>query len=500
MKRVFLSLILLYSCSLYSQKRDNVWVLGYSGSEPPDTTKEVSNGILQINFKNGNPRIINNINVKIDLNHANSSISDKEGNVLFFFNGGNLFDKNLNLAKKENNLNVDTIVKLANQVRAQNSFFLPSISDESQTILFYKRETLIKKNGRFVGYDAELNIAILKNQGIDGLGEVIDRKINIITDTLELGKITATKHANGRDWWIISQRYEDNKYYKILLSDKGAKVYDLQEIGIDKSTYGGQAVFSPDGKFYINYDYATYLKDPHLVIFDFDRCTGQLSNPRNIFYEKEISAGGVAVSPNSRFLYVGFGDNMMQYDLWAKDIAISKKIVAIYDNFISFNYPTRYYLAQLAPDGKIYISTSGASPYLHVINKPDLEGAACNFVQRGLKLPFINAWSVPNHPNYRLGALKGSPCDSLGSVAVQEIKEEDFKVYPNPTRDILNVEIANSLNFDIILRDVTGRIIHQTTATNTTQIDVANFVNGIYICEFWQENKCRAKEKIIIIH
>ncbi|HMX40726.1 MAG TPA: PKD domain-containing protein, partial [Saprospiraceae bacterium] len=52
--------------------------------------------------------------------------------------------------------------------------------------------------------------------------------------------------------------------------------------------------------------------------------------------------------------------------------------------------------------------------YLHVIDQPDEAGTACGFRQQGIELPTVNQSSIPNFPNYRLGPLDGSPCDTLG--------------------------------------------------------------------------------------
>jgi hypothetical protein len=51
---------------------------------------------------------------------------------------------------------------------------------------------------------------------------------------------------------------------------------------------------------------------------------------------------------------------------------------------------------------------------LHVIHSPDEPGEACQYQQHGITLPTYNSKSIPNHPNYRLGPLDGSPCDTLG--------------------------------------------------------------------------------------
>jgi len=69
----------------------------------------------------------------------------------------------------------------------------------------------------------------------------------------------------------------------------------------------------------------------------------------------------------------------------------------------------------LAPDGKIYIGGADSISY-HIIHEPDSLGLACDFEQGGLVFPlaYPNPW-FPYFPNYRLGALEGSECDSIVS-------------------------------------------------------------------------------------
>ncbi|MDZ7910566.1 MAG: hypothetical protein U5O16_01775 [Rhodococcus sp. (in: high G+C Gram-positive bacteria)] len=57
----------------------------------------------------------------------------------------------------------------------------------------------------------------------NGLGKVIEKNKIIVNDTLDLGKITATRHANGRDWWVIIPEYQTNKYYTLLITPQGLK-------------------------------------------------------------------------------------------------------------------------------------------------------------------------------------------------------------------------------------------------------------------------------------
>lgn len=99
---------------------------------------------------------------------------------------------------------------------------------------------------------------------------------------------------------------------------------------------------------------------------------------------------------------------LYQYDLWAEDIEATRTLVAEYDGHLD-PFPTTFFLGQLAPDGKIYIASNNGVTSLHVIHNPDADCPDCR-----IELPTFNSFSIPNQPNYRLGPIDGSPCDTLG--------------------------------------------------------------------------------------
>src|SRR5690606_1739043 len=116
-----------------------------------------------------------------------------------------------------------------------------------------------------------------------------------------------------------------------------------------------------------------------LSVYDFDRCTGLMSNPTQFVYGDSAWSGGVAISPNSRYLYVSHYNYIFQFDLWADDLLSSKDTVAIYDGYLveitpTSQLPTRFFLMQLGPDGRIYINCPAGVNVLHVIENPDLPG------------------------------------------------------------------------------------------------------------------------------
>ncbi|MCB9294600.1 MAG: PKD domain-containing protein [Lewinellaceae bacterium] len=187
----------------------------------------------------------------------------------------------------------------------------------------------------------------------------------------------------------------------------------IQEIGEPVPSGLGQALFSPDGTKHIRYNGISDQEGEYTTIYDFDRCTGELSNFRQFNYPQGGPAGGAAFSKNSRYLYTTSSIYIYQYDLWADDIEASRTLIAEYDGYLNF-LPTTFYQAQLGPDGKIYICASNGVRSLHVIHNPDAACPACGVEQHGIALPTYNAFSIPNQPNYRLGPIDGSPCDTLG--------------------------------------------------------------------------------------
>jgi len=69
---------------------------------------------------------------------------------------------------------------------------------------------------------------------------------------------------------------------------------------------------------------------------------------------------------------------------------------------------------------------------MHVINRPDLPGDASDFRQRELEFPYPYQ-NTPVFPNFRLGPLDGSPCDTLG---IDNHPLADFRPDPSDTNHL----------------------------------------------------------------
>jgi len=395
----------------YSQKLDNVWLFGRNSDVP-----EHAGTIIDFNM---NPPDLFLQFWDAYFYQTNASICDTAGNLLFYTNG--IYVANALHEPMENGggLNPGAHADAHSDdgyILDQGAMILPVPENDSLYYLLHM-DKIVPDDNEGEWFSSKYFYYTLVNMNVnDGIGTVVVKNQIIKEGVFELGKLTATRHANGRDWWIILRHFNGNRYYRFLVTPSGIFEKPFQDIGESIPSPGvGQAVFSPDGTKFANLHLVNGIgTDDFIGIYDFDRCTGTLSNPNIIAYSDSAWAGGVAISPNSRYLYVSSYLRVFQYDLWSDDIAASQDTVAEWDGFVEDDFfATTFYLAQLAPDGKIYINSNNSVSYLHVIEQPNLPGDSCQVCQHCIDLPTWNAFSMPNFPHYRLGHLEGSPCDTL---------------------------------------------------------------------------------------
>ncbi len=434
MKRTLILWLVLWYVPVFSQgKWDANWVLGY---DTHSSTPE-GEGIL-IKFTES-AVTVDFLEKDMNMRTDNGTMSDAEGNLLFYTNGCYIANAEHQVMMNGEGINPGNIHQsycARGYPMIQGVVILPALENPGLYHMIHHRAN----NGN--PYFSDILYRTLIDMSLDnGLGGVVDKNVPVLEDSLWSGYLTAVKHANNTDWWIINARGFSDSYYKILLTPEGFEVVDLQAIGIPSEigSAGCQATFSPDGTKYVWYDQRRQVQ-----VFDFDRSTGQFSNPQQLFIADTIWFGGVAVSPDSRFLYVSNAIYLYQFDLQAADVQASKVVIDTFDGFSS-PFPANFFLMQLGPDCRIYMSTGNGADRLHVIHHPNRKGKACGFKQHAVLLPQSNASTIPNNPNYRLGTPY-PVCDSTiqlvtGSVAVLPPAGE-VAVYPNPATGSVSVELS----------------------------------------------------------
>ncbi len=415
MLAIFFSLIIL-PINATAQKHDYIWTSGYLFSEP-----DPNFGGTNIDF-NEEPPLIYKVDRNMNFNKTIASICDYEGSLLFYTNGIAIENAVGQIMENGDSINNDGVTQelyatLGLPITQGAIILNLPRSEDSIYYIFYM--SVDHEPGGLNSHFPKLFYSTININGNNGMGKLVEKDILVIEDTLAYGRISAVKHANGIDWWVLLSEWDDftHKFYKILLTPNGIESIEKKAPGPNIFyTAGsvGQSVFSPDGKFYARHDIRF---DPFSVIdiYDFDRCTGELSLLSHFeMNDTTFLSGGLAFSPDSRFLYVTTRDFVYQFDMWANDIEASKTLVAEYDGFVGHSFPSWFTVAQLAPNGKIYFASAVSDTVLHVINTPNQPSLDCHVRQHSVFLPTLNEKSLPNFPNYRLGPLDGSPCDTLG--------------------------------------------------------------------------------------
>ena len=519
MKRLFIgvlfALVAVNSTAQYpyDNKRDNLWPFGYGWHAGLQDTLF---GLTWLNYNTG-LLSSNRQSVDIDFNSCSCVGCDTNGNVLFTTNGIFVFDSTSNIMLGCDTLNPGVWAhdwESEGYPLPQGALALPAAGNNQLWYLFHGRISDISTPGTGASDMRDVFYTIIDMTQNSGKGKVVSLRNPILqNEILDYGKLTACRHANGRDWWVLFFNNLLTKYHRILLDLNGVNDLgwtNLATMGIP-FTGLGQSQFSQDGTKYMTYSGISKQSGEFLEIFDFDRCTGSLTSQREIHTFDSCFASGLAISPNSRFVYTSCGASVNQYDMEALDIEASKTTVAIWDGFVDPEFPvgTLFFLMGNTPDGKIIVNSCNSVRFLHLINTPDSPGLSCNVLQHSLPLYTFNALSMPNYPNFRLGPVDGSACDTLGiDVGIAEPPKQAYnpqaalEVYPNPAGNYCNIGFGSTLKQDgiLIVHDLNGRTMFETPLQKATigyTLKTEGWPATLYLCTVYEGSKSKGSIRFV---
>jgi hypothetical protein len=497
---LFAFIYLFMSFSGYAQNHANNWVIGYGIMPPPSLIGRVildfTNDTFSINRTQGGHKFM--------MGFENTSYSDELRNLQFYFDGFNLGNKLHQIVEDGDTINPGeywddyqgAIYPISNA-----SCFLTFEDKQEFVYLIHKRKVWDSNLNR--SYSDKLYYTLISANENGGLGKVIFKNKIILEGDLIPSQMAICRHANGKFWWIINHDYWNSVYYKVLLTDTGFVKFVPQEIG--QSTVD----FTDNGNLLISFDGTKLIRTSitdQLQFMDFDRCSGELTNFKQVSVPHFDSARTInsCLSPNGRFLYVLLNTKIYQFDMQSGDIANSFIQIAEWDGFLYKNFfSTAYYDIQNAPDNKIYVSCISGNVYLHAINNPNEHGLSCNFVHRAVELPVYNASGLPNFANYSLGPKTGTDCDSLTATYYGN-SNQYFSIYPNPTNGKIQVENKFSIPFgyfEIEIINITGQLIFKQTLSEfqaSSSFNLSFLDSGIYMIQFKTHQKLLQISKLLI--
>ena len=331
-----------------------------------------------LNFSSGNP--VFNLDGQLNTNEGCGTISDANGDLLFYTDGITVWDKNHNQMPNGFGL-------LGDPSSTQSGLIVPLPSSDTLYYVFTVDSSAGDDGFRYSIVDLSLN---------NGNGDVTLKNEELLTPSTE--KITAVKHANGIDYWVITHGWRNNEFLAYQISPQGINLNPV--VSAVGTPHGNDDPFafdtfiantigylkvSPNGSRIASAKFGT---GSNVEIFNFNDNTGVISNPillDNLFFSSSSASGayGVEFSPNGELLYVTdknfdfstdeAGSRLFQFDLTLNNASdIINSMTVLYDGGDEFGG------LQLALDGKIYVCNSGKTA-LDVINNPNTLGAGCDY-------------------------------------------------------------------------------------------------------------------------
>ncbi|KJD33150.1 hypothetical protein PK35_09375 [Tamlana nanhaiensis] len=379
-------LLFTYS-SLISQNETNLWYFGEKSG-----MGFVFDGETQVKYDG-----------EMIAKDACVTISNRKGELLFYSNGINIWNKNHNIMI--NGVLVDPI--------STGGVLNPNISPD---VLFnIIIVPLIKTKNIYYVFTTSsyfgLRYSIIDMNLNNGLGKVIEKNISLLEGD-GVGKLSAVHNNDGESIWLMTTKKNINNEYTSfyafnIIPDGRIESPVITDGLFYNGVQEGAMKFSPDGKKIACANYREQELSNHLAVFDFNSINGTVSNKRNLltslsFFEV-VSVNGLEFSNDSNFLYATlirqgmFNENTANF----QPDSVRKNLLYQYDlsnanpleNAIVLHEETNNLSAgalQLANNGKIYralsINLNEGTEYLGEIVKPNNYGVSSNYIHNSINL------------------------------------------------------------------------------------------------------------------
>ena len=333
-------------------------------------------GTAGISFNAGGPALPYTLTDGINTaSEGNASISDASGKILFYTNGETVYNRTHQVMLNGNNL-------LGHQSAVQSSLIIPMPNNDS---IYYIFTADAIENNFANGY--RYSIVNIKHDA--GKGEVVTKNVLLNSSCTE--RLTAVRHANGIDVWIVGNERSSNTFKAWLLTCNGLQTTPTVSnsgtvLNLHPAQNLGMMKVSPDGKQLCQThfpDFDGLFPENFFQLFDFNTASGLLSNPKTITVSNTYYHS-LEFSPDSRLLYVTkVFDTIM--DQFEPKLASAALITASRINLLAVS---GIYGIQTGPDEKIYLNSYRST--LSVITYPNIKGPGCTVEKDKINLGNAN--------------------------------------------------------------------------------------------------------------
>ncbi|MCF8218809.1 MAG: hypothetical protein K9J21_07480, partial [Bacteroidales bacterium] len=242
-----------------------------------------------------------------------------------------------------------------------------------------------------------LNYLLIDLNGNNGQGSVVVSGQQFTPYELKNG-LALTKHANGRDYWLVSKKCKTNEYVSFRIKPSGNVDTVFSQAGLVQNDHSGVGYlkFSPNGKWLGDNKLEFQIDNDTLQLLNFDAATGMVSDSNIRYVPCHIPFDGIgkpieyAFSPDSRYVYVfhhhTYAKRFNQYDLAAQDQQSFFNSRTMLRKYVHPQGYGNFGIMGLMANGKIYnpstahyVYSNNSGSYFNSIESPDSAGTASNW-------------------------------------------------------------------------------------------------------------------------
>ena len=293
-----------------------------------------------------------------------SSVSNSEGDLLFYTNGVQVWNKEHQVMPNGSGLFGD-----ASSTQASVIAPWPGSADR---FIFVTTRGCTSDQNLYSPTEFYFSYSVVDMSLEDGLGDVLSGAKNVVLFDSSAEQCAIIPHENGSDLWLIGRETFEANYFAYHLTAAGISGVTISNLG-DIGACVGYLMPNHKGDMLI----APVFWPLYSLLLSFDQLTGSLSIVDTI----HASAYGAHFSPNDSLFYLSDGA-VVQFEVFAASVYLSGVQLSSYDATaaIAEGPDQRLYIA------KVNLALAESMRYLNLIENPNIQGLGCGYVDSAIAI------------------------------------------------------------------------------------------------------------------